>query len=144
MYLELCTFTDSCDKEDDTTSVTTASGKDLAPNVTTAMFVPITGRPWALKLYWLSQGRHDGIRKTELFGQGGSSNEYGLVVGRDVMPVLCEESVLGLLCWVVRCCSVEKTDSLQIQESFWSTEKDEAQIKKLCDWWWTTRGNANQ
>lgn len=45
LYLELCTFTESCDKEDNTTAVKSASGKDLAPNITTAMFVPITRKP---------------------------------------------------------------------------------------------------
>lgn len=51
VYLELCTFSKSCDKEDNTETVSTASGKDLAPNITTATFVPITRKPWALKLY---------------------------------------------------------------------------------------------
>lgn len=74
MYLELCTFTESCDKEDNTTAVNSACGKDLAPNITTAMFVPITRKPWALKLYWLVPVRHYGISQTELFEQGGSCN----------------------------------------------------------------------
>lgn len=58
VHPKLCYFTSRCDKEDNMTAANCASGKDLALNIATAMFVPITKKPWALKLYWLVPARN--------------------------------------------------------------------------------------